>query len=114
VDIDDLYALLPDFRCLEGCTECCTHFGVPSRTRAEDERIREFLRRQGRDILPARGTTCPYVSSEGCTIHPVRPLVCRLYGTSPNYRCVRGVAPSRYLHPDEEAEIFELYRAYFF
>jgi len=109
MDIEDIYGLLPDFQCPSGCTVCCSNFGVASRTRVEDERIREYLRVQGREPLPTQGTTCPYVCQHGCTIYPVRPLICRLYGTSPNYQCIMGVRPVRLLHEDEEAEIFQYY-----
>jgi len=74
MDIEDIYALIPDFMCTPGCSECCRGFGVASRTRVENERIKEFLEAQGREAMPTQGTCCPYVSERGCTIHPVRPL----------------------------------------
>jgi Fe-S-cluster containining protein len=114
MDIEDIYNLLPDVGCPGGCVECCRNFGVPSRTKVEDERIREYLRTHGMELKQAMGITCPYVSEKGCTIYPVRPLTCRLYGTSPNYLCKMGVRPLRLLHPDEEEEIFYLYRKNFF
>jgi hypothetical protein len=114
MDIDDIYNLIPDFMCTNGCHECCQNFGVPSRTRTEDERIKAFLKKNAMKLGKAVGTTCPYLNELGCTIYPVRPLICRLYGTSPNYRCKMGVAPLKLLHEDEEAEIFHLYQTYFF
>jgi len=114
MELDDLYALIPPMDCVDGCTECCRSFGVPSRTPLEDERIRTYLASQGRTIGQAQGTRCPYVSDAGCTIYPVRPLTCRLFGVSANYRCPVGAGPARPLHPDEEEEIFHLYRRYFF
>jgi hypothetical protein len=114
MDIEDLYGLLPDFICNPGCIECCRLFGVATRTRVEDERIKEYLREHGMEEREAQGTTCPFVTEKGCSIHPVRPLICRLYGTSPNYRCREGVTPLRCLHEDEEEDIFHFYRANFF
>jgi len=114
MDIDDIYNLIPDFMCTNGCHECCQNFGVPSRTGIEDERIKVFLNKNAMKPGKAHGTTCPYSNESGCTIYPVRPLICRLYGTSSNYRCKMDVAPLRLLHEDEEAEIFHLYRTYFF
>lgn len=113
MDIEDIYGLLPDFRCLPGCTDCCRRFGVPSRSRVEDERIRAYLRAQGRKIGQAQGTTCPYVSEEGCTIYPVRPFTCRLFGTAPSYLCHMGARPLQLLHEDEEEEILHLYMTHF-
>jgi Fe-S-cluster containining protein len=114
MDINDIYELIPAFQCTEGCHECCKNFGVPSRTVVEDERIKSFLRENS--MLPgeAKGNTCPYLNEKGCSIYTVRPLICRLYGTSPNYRCKMEVMPIRFLHEDEEEEILHLYRTHFF
>lgn len=114
MEIEDLYDLLPKFTCREGCTLCCSSFGVPSRTPVEDERIRQFLAEQGRPLGVATGTTCPYLTPSGCSIYPVRPLICRLYGTAEDYRCRIGVEPMAWLHPDLQEEIFHLYRTEFF
>jgi len=114
MDIDDIYNLIPDFVCTQGCHECCQNFGVPSRTKVEDKRIKTFLRKNAMKPGEAQGNTCPYLNESGCTIYPVRPLICRLYGTSPNYRCKMKVAPLRLLHEDEEADIFHLYQTHFF
>lgn len=114
MDIEDLYALIPNFICQPDCTECCRNFGVPSRTLIEDQRLREYLQVHGMELKPARGTSCPYVSDHGCTIYPVRPLTCRLYGSSPSYSCMVGARPVRLLHEDEEATLFQLYHRHFF
>lgn len=114
INIEDIYNLIPDFMCTDGCHECCQNFGVPSRTRVEDRRLEAFLRENSMKAGEAKGNTCPYLDETGCAIHSVRPLICRLYGTSPNYRCKMKVAPVRLLHEDEEAEIFYLYQTHFF
>jgi Fe-S-cluster containining protein len=114
MDIEDLYSLIPSMLCTPGCIECCSKFGVPSRTRVEDERIRSYLKEHGREVGRAQGLTCPYVSRQGCTIYPVRPLTCRMYGSSTNYLCKMGVRPLQVLSEDEEADIFNFYRTYFF
>jgi len=114
LDIEDVYALIPKMRCKTGCVKCCVEFGVPSRTRVEDDRIRAFLREHGMEMKQATGTTCPYVSDRGCTIYPVRPFACRLYGASPNYLCQLGAGPLEFLHPDEEVDLFYHYQSNFF
>jgi hypothetical protein len=115
VEIEDLYDLIPGFQCTAGCTECCRTIGVPSRTEVENRRIEGYLKAHGMRPKQAhsRGNCCPYVSKKGCTIYPVRPLICRLYGTSPNYLCRLGVRPVRLLHEDEEADLFHLYLSNF-
>ena len=118
MDIEDIYELIPDLICTEGCYECCRNFGVPSRTKVEDEHIKKFLRERSRLPGEAQGNTCPYLdeglAEGGCSIYPVRPLICRLYGTSPNYLCKMGVRPVSPLLEDEEEEIFHLYQRNFF
>ena len=119
MDIEDLYDLIPDLICTEGCHECCKNFGVPSRSKVEDERIKKFLRDKSRQVGEARGNACPYLDEHllgggGCSIYPVRPFICRVYGTAPNYPCKMGVRPIRVLHEDEEEELFYFYRKFFF
>ena len=113
MELDDLYAMIPEVGCPEGCVACCVNFGVPSRTEEEDRRIKAYLESQGRTIGTAQGTRCPYVTANGCSIYPVRPFICRLYGASPNYRCRLGVQPIQMLHTDQEEELFYLYQRYF-
>jgi uncharacterized protein len=114
MEIDDLYALLPEFQCTPGCTECCRCSAPPTRAPVEDERIASYLREHGMDPPQTHGIPCPHLAAWGCTIHPVRPLICRLYGTAPNYRCTLGVRPVQMLHEDEEVDIFYFYQTNFF
>ena len=118
MDIEDLYELIPLLLCTEGCYECCKSFGVPSRTKVEDARIKEFLQEHSMQQGEAEGNTCPYLDEDqaegGCSIYPVRPLICRLYGTSPNYLCKMKVRPVNLLEEDEEEEIFYHYQKNFF
>ncbi len=111
--IEDIYSLIPEFLCIEGCTECCRRFGVPSMKNVEKKRIMAYIRKHGIRIKKREDLTCPYVNEKGCTIYPVRPFICRLYGTSPSYPCIKGVFPTRMLHPDEEEEIFHRYMTEF-
>ena len=113
MDIEDLYNLIPAFECKPGCIECCSSFGVPSRTWVEEERIRAFVTVHGIVRRPVEGLCCPYVTPAGCAIYEVRPLICRLYGTSPNYLCKLQARPVHLLHEDEEMDIFHFYYKHF-
>jgi uncharacterized protein len=67
--------------------------------------------------LPGCTACCqafPYVCDRGCTIYPVRPFICRLFGAAPNLLCHLGARPLILLHEDEEEEIWYLYRDTFF
>lgn len=113
MEIDDLYAMIPRVPCPAGCITCCKNFGIPSRSMIEDERIGKFLKEQGMSYKEASGMTCPYVTETGCSIYPVRPFICRLYGTSPNYICIENYRPEMLLAPEEEEELFHLYYLHF-
>lgn len=113
MEIQDLYKMIPEMKCIPNCTLCCKEFGVPSRTPIEDALIKDFMKRHKIEPSLASGTTCPYVTESGCSIYPVRPLICRLYGTSKNYPCIKGVVPLFPLDEDQEAEILNLYLTLF-
>jgi Fe-S-cluster containining protein len=63
--LEDLYELIPDFICTAECHTCCQDFGVPSRTQAEDERIKVFLKKNSMQSGEAQGNTCPYLNETG-------------------------------------------------
>jgi Fe-S-cluster containining protein len=113
--IDDLYSMIPSVPCPPGCITCCKKFGVPSRIPEEDARIKAFLKEHGisgrvNDFEVSEGdNTCPYVTTKGCAIYPVRPFICRLYGTSPNYLCIENVRPAVLLSAEEEEQLLFLY-----
>jgi Fe-S-cluster containining protein len=64
---------------------------VPA-TETEFRAIERFIDAHG--IVAASHTdgTCPFYQNGGCAIHPVRPLVCRLFGHSADalMTCPRG------------------------
>lgn len=113
--LDDLYQMIPSVPCPPGCITCCKKFGIPSRIPEEDSRIKAFLKEHGisgrvNDFeLSDSENTCPYVTTKGCAIYPVRPFICRLYGTSPNYTCIENVRPPVMLSLEEEEELLFLY-----
>jgi Fe-S-cluster containining protein len=81
--------VIPSMHCDADCGECC---GVVPTTETEFRGIQRFIEEHG--ILPAAHTdgTCPFYLNGGCAVHPVRPLVCRLFGHSadPLMTCPRG------------------------
>jgi Fe-S-cluster containining protein len=81
--------VIPSMHCDTDCGECC---GVVPATETEFRGIQRFIAEHG--ILPAAHTdgTCPFYQNGGCMVHPVRPLVCRLFGHSadPLMTCPRG------------------------
>lgn len=95
-----LYAMIPEFTCLPGCTACC---GPVPWAAAEWERVADKRR--------ATSLTCPYASPAGCACYPDRPLLCRMFGAvdAPPLRCPFGRGPET---PLTEAEAHEIMRRY--
>jgi Fe-S-cluster containining protein len=81
--------VIPSMHCDADCGECC---GVVPVTETEFRAVARFI--EAHDIVPASHTdgTCPFYQNGGCVVHPVRPLVCRLFGHSvdPLMTCPRG------------------------
>ena len=81
------------FECQPGCTNCCTQQGFVYLTPADLKRIAAFLglteaefeRRhiyRTRHLLRLRvprHTQCHFLREGGCSIHPVKPVQCRIF-----------------------------------
>ena len=79
------------FHCLPGCTRCCTQKGFVYLTEddilraaaylnlepAEFERRFVYRTRRLRRLRMKR--TCPFLKTDGCSIHPAKPTQCRLF-----------------------------------
>jgi Fe-S-cluster containining protein len=81
------------FECQTGCTACCEQRGQVHLT--EDDAVNaaafvgmaqaEFERRyvvRSANVLrfrKPRGKQCPFLNDGGCSIHPVKPVQCRLF-----------------------------------
>ena len=81
------------FTCQPGCTRCCTQKGwvylgvedVPRLAAFLDMSASEFRRRfvystkhTSRLRKPRQGE-CPFLNAEGCSVHPVKPMQCRVF-----------------------------------
>lgn len=89
--LDRLYADLPDVPCTGQCFNSCSYIGM---SEAEHQRIK----RDGGFEIHMHQSPCPALDFAGrCSIHPLRPLICRLYGATEKLRCSYGCEPSRWL-----------------
>ena len=81
------------FQCQPGCTECCTQKGFVYLTEDDLTRMARFLgmspasferryvyrtRNKLRLRVP-RAVQCPFLQTGGCSIHPVKPVQCRVF-----------------------------------
>jgi len=81
------------FECQSGCTECCTQKGFVYLAPGDPERIAAYLgmsepeferryvyrtTRRARLRVP-RDAQCHFLHDGGCSIHPVKPVQCRIF-----------------------------------
>ena len=52
---------------------------------------------------------CSYLGETGCTAYPERPLICRLFGTTPKLACPNGKRPEAMIDPLIERQIFKYF-----
>ena len=49
-----------------------------------------------------------HLGPQGCTVYDQRPLICRLFGTTPNLPCPRGQGPETPIEPAVERQVHRL------
>jgi len=75
-------------RCDDGCGRCCGPVPVTAR---ELGRVRAYMKQHGIKPNPNPAPLqCPLYDGQSCTVHPVRPLLCRVFGHTPRLDCCRG------------------------
>lgn len=77
---------LPQMQCDKDCGDCC---GPVPCLPSEFDAVVSYAAEHG--IEPkSQGTTCPYYQGGACTVYPVRPLLCQLFGHVDRLVCTRG------------------------
>jgi hypothetical protein len=96
--LERIYAELPDVPCTGQCHTSCSYIGM---SEAEYRRIK---RETGIEIEMYQ-SPCPALDFAGrCSIHDLRPLICRLYGATERLRCPWGCKPERWLSDSEVSD----------
>lgn len=49
--------------------------------------------------------SCPHLGANGCQVYAERPLICRLFGTTPRLACPNGKRPEAMIDPRIEQQI---------
>ena len=97
--LDALYARVPELDCTGDCWVSCGPIDMSWR---EQARIREHGVTIPRadplatieDAYAGRDSPfCPALVDRRCSVHEVRPLICRLWGNTPSMRCPYGCKP---------------------
>ena len=79
---------IPSFECRPGCHDCC------GPVTASSEEMAMLPVKSGAEHEAALADlSCPHLGSDGCQVYADRPLVCRLFGTTPSLACPNGKRP---------------------
>jgi Uncharacterised protein family (UPF0153). len=54
--------------------------------------------------------SCPYLGKQGCEVYDERPLICRLFGTTPQLPCPHGRRPELMIDTEIEQQIHAFFR----
>lgn len=93
---------IPSFECVPGCHDCCGPVTtsseemsrLPRKTEAEQEAaLNEF--------------NCVHLGPKGCTVYSERPLICRLFGTTPKMACPHGRRPDQMIDTGVERQVHQ-------
>jgi hypothetical protein len=51
--------------------------------------------------------SCPHLGAQGCEVYAERPLICRLFGTTPSLACPNGARPDTMIDAATERQIHQ-------
>jgi uncharacterized protein len=105
---DELEALrqkIPQMRCIVGCQDCCGPV-----TASAEEVSRLPVKSDAEHAKALSEFSCPYLGDSGCEVYHQRPLICRLYGTTPSMLCPNGQRPRYMIDEGTEAEVHRFIR----
>lgn len=96
---------IPEFMCIPGCRDCCGPI------LASTDEIADLppLSTQARDRA-LENWDCPHLTDDGCGVYEDRPLICRLFGTTPRLACPHGRGPQLMIDPALELKIEIFFR----
>jgi hypothetical protein len=93
---------IPTFACKPGCHDCCG----PVTASSEEVARLPVINEQARAAALAEWA-CPYLGKNGCEAYLERPLICRLFGTTPRLVCPHGRAPDEMIDPRLAEAVFK-------
>ena len=98
--IDELRARIPGFTCIVGCHDCCGPV-----TASSEEMARLPVKTDAEHDAALSELSCPHLGVHGCEVYGERPLICRLFGTTPRLLCPNGRRPVYMIDSRTEQEI---------
>lgn len=101
--IDHLRRQIPGFACVPGCHDCCGPV-----TASSEEMARLPVKSIAAHDAALADFNCVHLGPEGCEVYDQRPLICRLFGTTPSLPCPRGRGPEQPTAPRVEQQVHRL------
>lgn len=98
--LDALRQRIPSFTCIKGCHDCCGPV-----TASSEEMARLPVRSEAEHDAALAELSCPHLGQHGCEVYAERPLICRLFGTTPSLLCPNGMRPLYMIDRRSEEEI---------
>ncbi|MET0892676.1 MAG: YkgJ family cysteine cluster protein [Pseudoxanthomonas sp.] len=98
--LDALRQRIPSFTCIVGCHDCCGPV-----TASSEEMARLPVKTEAEHEAALAELSCPHLGAHGCEVYGERPLICRLFGTTPRLACPNGKRPVYMIDPRTEEEI---------
>ncbi|MFK5914482.1 MAG: YkgJ family cysteine cluster protein [Woeseiaceae bacterium] len=93
---------LPSFECEPGCHDCCGPV-----TTSSEEMARLPVKSEAVHEKALAELSCPHLGENGCEVYLERPLICRLFGTTPRLACPRGIQPEVKIAPEIELQVHQ-------
>jgi hypothetical protein len=97
---------IPAFVCKPGCHDCCG----PVTTSPEEMSRLPVKTTEEHDVALAN-FSCPHLGESGCEVYAERPLICRLFGTTPRLACPNDHRPDVMIDPRIEKKIHQFFSA---
>jgi uncharacterized protein len=91
---------IPTFECVKGCHDCCGPV-----TTSSEEMSRLPVKTDAEHDAALSELNCVHLGPEGCTVYGERPLICRLFGTTPRMPCPNGRAPAIMIDEKTEQQV---------
>jgi len=96
---------IPSFECKPGCHDCCGPV-----TTSTEEMARFPVKSVAAHEAALAELSCPYLGKNGCEVYAERPLICRLFGTTPRLACPNGNRPEVMIDPKIEQQIYNFFK----
>lgn len=95
---------IPAFKCEPGCHDCCGPV-----TASSEEMARLPVKSDAAHAAALDELSCPHLGETGCRVYADRPLICRLFGTTPRLACPKGKRPEAMIDPRIEQQIYQYF-----